>query len=565
MDIVLSMKHTVKRGNRYYFRMRVPKDVQSHFAAKTEITKTLETDCPVTAQRKAVRLASECHSKFEYYRTGNSPGFLKAPAQAANIAADYIEKNIKGASISNLTALDDTVLSPTLSAADLIFSQEVPQMAALIHLVQSSSLFNPKAVVPMLVGLDKKDAAKLVLGVAAMIREALLEEMALSLTQNKTSGKELIRPCKPEPQVAPQETPSAPLLSAVTQENLISKQLKGRSEKQVKATMKLFTDWHGDRPIDQYSRADILNFREMLTKLPPNINKRKELKGLTLRQIIKTVPEDYQRMSTLTVNNNLDRVRAVFNYAHKHDYISRSPAFDLSLKINKSPEEERDPFNQEQLRKLLPFLANQKGKHKYTYFWVPLISLYSGMRLNEICQLSIGDIEVINDIPCVHITEQGEYDRTLKNKSSRRTIPLHPTLIEAGLLGYTERRLQETGSKKEHLFPHLTVDEDGNWGRQVSRWFNPKARAAILTPEEQTMHKTGEKTWVFHSLRHTFISQCQHHQLNPRIESRYVGHKDTEVSDVHRRYAGDFRPKAMLDEIRKVNYEIDLSAIMNRY
>jgi integrase len=565
MDIVLSMKHTVKRGDRYYFRMRVPKDVQAHFATKTEITKTLETGCPITAQRKSVRLASECRSRFAYLRSGHGADFLTPPAQAADLAIEYIKQNIKGASFSQLSALDDTVFGPTLSAADQIFQQEAPSMAAVIQLVQSSSLFDHQRVIPLLVGLDKKRAAKLVLTVATMCREAFLQELSLSLTQKSAFGNDPMHNCKLEPQAPPKEAPSAPLLSAVVQENIISKQLKGRSERQVRSTLKLFADWHGDRPINQYSRADMLNFREMLMALPTNVNKRKEFKGMSLRKIIKVAPAECPRMSILTVNNNLDRIRAVFSYALKHDHISRSPAFELNLKIDQSPEEERDPFTKGQIEKLLPFLANQKGKHKDTYFWVPLISLYSGMRLNEICQLSISDIEVINDIPCIHITEQGDYDRSLKNKTSRRTIPLHPTLLDAGFLRYAERRLKETGDKRAHLFPYLIADADGNWGRQVSRWFNPKARAAILTSAEQAMHKSGEKTWVFHSLRHTFISQCQHHQLNPRIESRYVGHKDMAVTDVHRRYAGDFRPQAMLNEVRKVDYQIDLSPIMGKH
>jgi len=37
------MKNIIKRGQTYYFRLRIPEDLEDHFAAKKEICKSLKT------------------------------------------------------------------------------------------------------------------------------------------------------------------------------------------------------------------------------------------------------------------------------------------------------------------------------------------------------------------------------------------------------------------------------------------------------------------------------------------------------------------------------------------
>jgi integrase len=55
--------------------------------------------------------------------------------------------------------------------------------------------------------------------------------------------------------------------------------------------------------------------------------------------------------------------------------------------------------------------------------WVPLVGLYSGMRINEICQLRRGDIGQEGDIRFFHVCE-GE-GQSVKTQAGVRRVPIH--------------------------------------------------------------------------------------------------------------------------------------------
>jgi site-specific recombinase XerD len=98
-------------------------------------------------------------------------------------------------------------------------------------------------------------------------------------------------------------------------------------------------------------------------------------------------------ISTTTVNNHLSRIRSVFNYAVRHGYMQTCPTVDMELTPDKAPDEERTAYSKDQIQRMVDGLARHakgKGDVRHMRFWVPLVALYSGARLNEICQLCIG-------------------------------------------------------------------------------------------------------------------------------------------------------------------------------
>lgn len=52
------------------------------------------------------------------------------------------------------------------------------------------------------------------------------------------------------------------------------------------------------------------------------------------------------------------------------------------------------------------------------------MSLYTGARLNELCQLRVSDVNKVGEIWCLDINEKD--GKQLKNVSSTRQIPIHP-------------------------------------------------------------------------------------------------------------------------------------------
>jgi integrase len=77
--------------------------------------------------------------------------------------------------------------------------------------------------------------------------------------------------------------------------------------------------------------------------------------------------------------------------------------------------------------------------------WLPLIGLYTGARLNEVCQLNpFTDIQQDSKtgIHYFHFTDDTDTEnnvlKSVKTSSSHRIVPIHSKLIELGILEYVE-------------------------------------------------------------------------------------------------------------------------------
>ncbi|MCQ8119949.1 hypothetical protein [Methylomonas rosea] len=105
-----------------------------------------------------------------------------------------------------------------------------------------------------------------------------------------------------------------------------------------------------------------------------------------------------------------------------------------------TPEELQKLFNNPKMKK---FAANLDAAH---YCWLPLIGLYTGARINEICQLNPAE-DIKQDsatgIHYFHFTDESPsaegVDKSIKTNSSRRVVPIHSKLIDLGFLDYVER------------------------------------------------------------------------------------------------------------------------------
>lgn len=108
------------------------------------------------------------------------------------------------------------------------------------------------------------------------------------------------------------------------------------------------------------------------------------------------------------------------------------------------------------------FNGNQPNRH--ANYLIPLIMLFTGARVNEIAQLHISDVYKVRDkkskiedtdvwifdfnsdeCDCCPI----EHRKSIKNQSSHRKIPVHPSLIEIGLIRY--RNIIEKRGKRDYF------------------------------------------------------------------------------------------------------------------
>ena len=108
-------------------------------------------------------------------------------------------------------------------------------------------------------------------------------------------------------------------------------------------------------------------------------------------------------------------------------------------------------------------------------YWLPVLALFTGARMEEVGQLRVGDLKQV-DYPdadgetrsCwgLHIvadTDSQGLTTKLKNTESERFVPLHPELKRLGFIAYV-RGLKD---QKGQLFPELKV---GAYGRHTAKW-----------------------------------------------------------------------------------------------
>jgi integrase len=151
---------------------------------------------------------------------------------------------------------------------------------------------------------------------------------------------------------------------------------------------------------------------------------------------------------------------------------------------------------------------------------VPLLSLWTGMRLNECVQLRTDDVAVMDGVDVILIREDDEGDKRLKTPASKRFVPIHPELKKIGFLTYAEemQRAEET-----RLFPELPKGKGGYYSDPFSKKFS------------RFLKEIGAKTATtcFHSFRHGYRD----------------AQRDAGISQERSRALGGWAPKGGAEEI----------------
>jgi len=180
-------------------------------------------------------------------------------------------------------------------------------------------------------------------------------------------------------------------------------------------------------------------------------------------------------------------------------------------------------------------------KNNSYQYWLPRLALYTGLRLNKLCQLHLSDIKEQNGIYLFDINDNQNI--TLKTASSKRQMPIHSKLIE---LGFLDRIKQLKHQKRIHLFPELNKTDKTNSPR-ASKWF------ARVQKQLGWINQTPKLD--FHSFRHTVATRLQQHELPESRIASILGH-EIGKSDTFNRYGKGYMLETLKADIQKLNFEL---------
>ncbi len=174
-------------------------------------------------------------------------------------------------------------------------------------------------------------------------------------------------------------------------------------------------------------------------------------------------------------------------------------------------------------------------------FWMPLLALLQGLRSEEAAQLSPEDFGSEDGVPYMRVSR--EPGNSVKSESGHRKLPVHPALIELGLLDVVAHA---KANRQTRIFPSLTRGKTkGTFTENFTKAFG-------------YYRKTNDVYWHgldFHALRTTF-----HHHLMagscPGYIKRYLmGHEPLDEGEKH--YAQNGIPlPTLLEHVAKVPFDL---------
>jgi integrase len=216
-----------------------------------------------------------------------------------------------------------------------------------------------------------------------------------------------------------------------------------------------------------------------------------------------------------TARDRFDYIKGFLNFASRElSILAKNPWEGLAIEFSTTTP--RRPWSSEQLAVLfakplfsaysLPTAWDAGGDAAY---WIPILGIYTGARIGELCQLQTSDIETRDGVALISITDQGE-GQSVKTTAGRRSVPVHPELIRLGFLEYADA-IRKAGTVR--LFPALRLNptKPSNY---FSAWFS-----------KQRPVEGGTKLPDFHSFRHTVRSKLASVDIAEPMIDTLIGHE----------------------------------------
>lgn len=501
------MTSIVQRKSVFYFRARIPK---SHIekCKRQEVWKSLRT----TDSREAIKRAAVCIAAYDDALASNDD---KAMSYFATLSIDYFESG----KVKSIKTDDD-------SEAERLAALEAHKAA-----IATASQVPPPAPAPLPVAVSRD-----------MLLSQLIDDYMTTRSKPDRFGK------------------------YARGWELESK----RQERE--SACRLLVELAGDMLLSQVSKKTIDEAFDNLRMLPPNRTKNPILRGKNIREIItlqtaalrkfeaaraalKTADERAALDQSLYVKflsyKTLEQYEfawsGLFQYAIDADYaISKNYAKGMKSGLEKDSVQ-KSAYSQEDLKAI--FESQEYAKRTAddpAKFWIPLLLLYSGARLNEMCQLLCEDIVIVDNVHCIRISDDVTARQRVKNDSSKRLVPIHSIVINLGFLKFVESRRKAGGGK---LFVSLDDGKSAKHQKYLGNWWN--RYLAVV--------KVKKRGLDAHSFRHTAVKLWKNAGVDVTYAAAICGHSyddGIKTAATYELYGGKPSPSVLQKYVETLDFNL---------
>jgi integrase len=289
--------------------------------------------------------------------------------------------------------------------------------------------------------------------------------------------------------------------------------------------LKRFLELGGDKPVHTITKQDCITYRDTLRKLPANASKK--FPGMALKDVLKRAQgwSEKDLLSKQTVNQDLTHLTHFFSWLiNEGRYSGSNPVEGLTYQGIEAKQTET--FSDADIKTIFTSseYTQQRKDGEDARYWLPLLLLLTGARREEIANLALAEIKEDEGVRYFDIVPDQMRGRRLKNKASRRRVPIHSHLIELGFLQYVET-MKSRGESV--LFPkHLALKKRGQGiGRQtagdlVAKWFH-RLLLKLNIPGEKSLH----------SFRPTMTTKLYEAGVDGETRRELLGHSGKDVHE----------------------------------
>ena len=515
-------------GKRWRVVKRIPTDVSSHYAPDTHFRASTEE--PDKRKAGAILWALLAEREEEYQRVRDTGIRLKQTItheEVSNLVALMVRSSL-GADEEGRDAGDLATDEGYAAFLRQMNSLEEETREALARRLFGGSL--PLVVEDWLQGHGfnvPQDSAE--------FRSLCLEfakgrSKALEVKRLRNEGQWVDTP--PPPSASPVGVSAGALkLSAVVKHFMDKQDKQAPMFKKYQGATALLLEVLGDRPVVSLRQKEIDDFFSLLCRLPPRWKDKARQQQKTPVEL--AAMEWPECINTKTFEDGyMAALRPFFRDAARvfgDDGWPRTLTTE-GIKYTgdrKGGGNRQRAMRQDELKRLFEgpefaaFASDPAQEHCY---WLPLLGLYTGARVNEVCQINPQcDIREEGGIWFLDITDTSETDsrvrKSVKNKPSRRQVPIHSVLLGLGFLDYA-RRMKEQGHAL--LFPQWPPTR-GKASGKAEKWFGALLKDTGLRDETP-----GKRLAGFHCWRSTFLTRADH--LDIHKPGTLTGHSQGETN-----------------------------------
>jgi len=560
-------KHLKLRHNTWYLNLHVPKDLKEHIGSGGKIVEALGTSDLKLAQIRRHERTAHYQTVFQRMRGEKSLDSAEIDA----IARQVYERMLKDAARATERG------KPLFKAEPDPRGNDSPEKAG-IDLYQDLigdafenedlSLIDSEVTrVLTNAGVSVDKSSKLYREVG----HALLNAQAIALRARKEilDGNEVETPRLFNEKLIDPETGKAPTRLELSRtsdpeslrfleasELYLTEMARDTGARMTEQTIlqnrtiyRLFAQYFDDPSLEAVKARDASRFLDDMGSLRPDWSRTKAARALPIHKLLEAYRAPAgQGIKNKTLNRYVTALAQIWKWARKRGYIdTENPFAGQSRRIGDAKAGGRKDFTVGELNTLFgsslftdtPQAQRiQPNRHtmEIVHLWVPLIALFTGMRLEEICKLTTTAVRETDGIWFfdVNVDEAGR----VKNRSSIRRVPIHSELQRCGLLQY---RQAVSGHPSGQLFPRLQPGgPDGKFSWYYSKRFTSLRRSVGIS-------RDGVK---FHSFRNTVATALENARVPVNEAAEILGHAKGGMSyGVYSQGLGLEQLKGVIDRI----------------